>query len=120
MPQSILGLELDSRVLSVACLIVLLWMAFWKHQSGILPSEIKALEEKEKQAQLLRDEQAAERQRLSEKRQRLEELKLQLAKIEPLKEKSWDELTEDDEVQLDAEIQLREEIAELVTALGAK
>merc|ERR1712216_580030 len=90
-------------------------MAYWNHKStsGSLPSEIRQEEEEKKQAELLREAHEAELQRLGDARQRLRELKLRLAELEPLKEKAWDEVTEAEEAQLETELALRAEIAEL-------
>mmetsp|Transcript_13021 Transcript_13021/g.27078 ORF Transcript_13021/g.27078 Transcript_13021/m.27078 type:complete len:100 (+) Transcript_13021:1-300(+) len=94
-------------------------MAYWNHAStsGLLPSEIRKQEELKKEAELLREAQEAERRKHSEGLQRLKELKLQLAALEPLKEKGWDELTEEDEKQMETEVALRDEISGLEAAL---
>lgn len=72
-------------------------------------AEQKALEEKEKERQAIRDIEKAEK----DTKKRIKELKQQLAKLDEVKEKDWDELTEEDESLLEGEIALRNELAEL-------
>mmetsp|Transcript_47528 Transcript_47528/g.133788 ORF Transcript_47528/g.133788 Transcript_47528/m.133788 type:complete len:642 (-) Transcript_47528:174-2099(-) len=72
-------------------------------------AEKKAEQEKEAAIQARKDAEKAER---GEKK-KLKELKEQLQQLEALKDKEWDELTEEDEEQLEGEVALRAEIAEL-------
>merc|ERR1719237_829461 len=48
----------------------------------------------------------------------LKRLKKELAQLEELKEKEWDELTEEDEAQLEGEVDLRKRIADLENGGG--
>merc|ERR1719433_1138569 len=64
---------------------------------------------KEDEKQALRDVE----QSLKDQKRKLKQLKEELASLEELKEKDWDELTDEDEELLAGEIDLRAQIAEL-------
>lgn len=72
-------------------------------------AEQKALEAKEKEKQAIRDMEQAEK----DTKKKLKQLKAELEELEKLKDKAWDELTEEDEAALEGEITLRDQIAEL-------
>eukprot|EP00440_Ansanella_granifera_P063038 gb/GFBE01068356.1/.p1 GENE.gb/GFBE01068356.1/~~gb/GFBE01068356.1/.p1 ORF type:complete len:655 (+),score=191.77 gb/GFBE01068356.1/:1-1965(+) len=71
--------------------------------------EQKEKEAKEAEKQALRDLEQGEK----DTKKKLKELKKQLEEMEALKEKDWDELTEEDEAILEGEIELRDQIAQL-------
>eukprot|EP00931_Biecheleriopsis_adriatica_P001610 TRINITY_DN1019_c0_g1_i3.p1 TRINITY_DN1019_c0_g1~~TRINITY_DN1019_c0_g1_i3.p1 ORF type:complete len:646 (+),score=163.15 TRINITY_DN1019_c0_g1_i3:93-2030(+) len=72
-------------------------------------AEQKALEAKEAEKQAIRDLEKGEK----DTKKKLKELKKQLEELEVLKDKDWDELTEEDEAILEGEVELREQIAQL-------
>jgi len=69
--------------------------------------EQKEQEEKEKEKQAIRNVEQAEK----DNKKKLKALKQQLAELEALKDKEWDELTEEDEERLEGECDLREQIS---------
>jgi len=73
-------------------------------------------EKKEKEA-AVQARKNAEKEERGEKK-KLKELKEKLALLDTLKEKEWDELTDEDEEQLEGEVDLRAEILELEQKLG--
>ncbi|CAJ1436190.1 unnamed protein product [Effrenium voratum] len=72
-------------------------------------AEQREKEAKEKHQQALRDVVQNEK----DTKKRIKELKQMLEELEKLKEKDWDELTEEDEVELDREAALRAELTAL-------
>lgn len=72
-------------------------------------AEQKALDEKEAAKQAIRDMEKG----VKDTKKKLQELKKQLEEMEALKDKDWDELTEEDEDILEGEVDLREQIAKL-------
>jgi len=76
--------------------------------------EQKEKEEKEAALQARRDFEKGER----DDKKKLKSLKEQLQQLDALKEKEWDELTEEDEEQLEGEVELRKQIAELEKRVG--
>lgn len=86
-----------------------------------LKEKLKEQRDAEKKAKLAEEEAArlakeAERaffNQIEDSEKRLRKLKKELAKLQELKEKEWDELTEEDEAQLEGELALREQIAQL-------
>jgi len=72
-------------------------------------AERKAEEAKEQEKQAIRDFEKASK----DTKKRIKELKAELAKLDELKDKAWDELTDEDEEQLEGEIALRTELVEL-------
>merc|ERR1712129_356531 len=72
-------------------------------------AEQKAKEEEEKVKQAIRDIEKGGKNA----KKRLKEVKQLLEELEKLKDKEWDELTEEDEEALEKETGLREELAEL-------
>jgi len=77
-------------------------------------AERKELEAKEAEKELLRNIVKEEK----DSKKKLKELKRQLEGLEELKEKDWDELTEEDDAQLEGEVELRQQIAELEKKVG--
>jgi len=72
-------------------------------------AEQQAKEAQEKKKEALRNLEKGEK----DTKKRIKELKQQLEELELLKEKDWDELTEEDEVVLEGEVALRAELASL-------
>jgi len=77
-------------------------------------AEGKEKQDKEAAIKNRKDADKAER---SDKK-KLKELKEQLAALDELKEKEWDELTDEDEEQLEGEVDLRAKILELEQKVG--
>lgn len=77
-------------------------------------AELKEQQQKEALVQARKDMEKGERQ----EKKKLKELKEQLEELDTLKEKPWDELTEEEETQLEGEVDLRAEIAELEKKFG--
>eukprot|EP00928_Gymnodinium_smaydae_P079747 TRINITY_DN63600_c0_g1_i1.p1 TRINITY_DN63600_c0_g1~~TRINITY_DN63600_c0_g1_i1.p1 ORF type:complete len:644 (+),score=187.66 TRINITY_DN63600_c0_g1_i1:161-2092(+) len=84
--------------------------------------EIRKLERERKKEQEKREQKAKEdekqalrevEQGVKDAKRKLKQLKEELANLEQLKEKDWDELTDEDEELLAGEIDLRAQIAEL-------
>lgn len=71
--------------------------------------EEKEAAEKESVKQAIKGIEQAEK----DKKKQLKELKAQLEALEPLKEKDWDELTEEDDKLLETEVEIREKIVAL-------
>jgi len=76
--------------------------------------QLREQQEKDAVIQARKDMESTER---AEKK-KLKQLKEQLAALDALKEKEWDELTEEDEEQLEGEVDLRAQIAELEKRVG--
>eukprot|EP00747_Dinoflagellata_sp_TGD_P163880 gnl/TRDRNA2_/TRDRNA2_183071_c0_seq1.p1 gnl/TRDRNA2_/TRDRNA2_183071_c0~~gnl/TRDRNA2_/TRDRNA2_183071_c0_seq1.p1 ORF type:complete len:643 (+),score=146.74 gnl/TRDRNA2_/TRDRNA2_183071_c0_seq1:118-2046(+) len=72
-------------------------------------AELKAQQAKEAEKQLVRDAEQA----YKDKKKRIKQIKEQLEKLDEIKEKDWDELTPEDEEELEEEVALRTELAEL-------
>lgn len=86
------------------------------------PWEIKKLEKEKKKAEELKaqQEKEAERQKIKDvekeikdEKKLLKQLKEEVAEIEKLEDKEWDELTEEDEAELERMVDIRARIAEL-------
>ncbi|CAK0875066.1 unnamed protein product [Prorocentrum cordatum] len=78
-------------------------------------AEKKAAEEVQARKQKVASVEQAEK----DSKKRLKELKQKLEELEALKDKEWDELTEEDEAELEGEIELRDEIKLLEKKIGA-
>jgi len=76
----------------------------------------KDAEEKEKAAAIQARKEADTAERNDKKK--LKDLKDKLAQLDALKERAWDELTEEDEAQLEGEMDLRAQILELEQKVG--
>lgn len=72
-------------------------------------AERKEQEAKEQEKQALRNVEQSQK----DGKKKLKLLKAQLEELDALKEKDWDELTEEDEAQLELETEIRAQIAEL-------
>jgi len=72
-------------------------------------AEKKAQEEKDQEKAAIKSIEKAEK----DGKKRIKEIKKQLEEVEQAKEKDWDEMTEEDEGLLEAEVGLRNELAEL-------
>lgn len=71
--------------------------------------EKKKIEDKEKEKQLIRDAQQATK----DNKKLLKELQKELEELQAIKDKEWDELTDEDEAQLEKESDLIAQIADL-------
>jgi translation initiation factor 2A len=89
--------------------------------------EIRKLEkERKKEAEKKEaEEKAAQKQKVAgieqaekDGKRRLKEIKQKLEELEALKDKEWDELTEEDEAELEGELDLRAELKELEKKFG--
>lgn len=80
--------------------------------------EKKALQKKQKEAEIQAEEDKLNARKnvgkeIEDKAKLLKSLKEKLAHFDKLKDKEWDELTEEDEAELEGEIDVRAQIAEL-------
>jgi len=78
--------------------------------------EKKEQEEKEKRKEAIKSIEQGEK----DAKKRLKALKKELEELDLLKEKAWDELTDEDEEALEGEVGLREELAKLEKQLEGK
>jgi len=97
----------------------------WDTQETAKPLEeweIKKLEKERKKAaeQKKKDDEEAAKKQLKEmesaesgQKKRLKELEALLEELEPLKDKEWDELTEEDDAMIEREVDIRQEIADI-------
>lgn len=76
-------------------------------------AEKKAKLEAEEAARVAKEQEKAAIKQIEDNEKLLRKLKKELARLDELKEKEWDELTEEDEAQLEGEVELRNRIAEL-------
>jgi translation initiation factor 2A len=83
----------------------------WAKEKKALAKKEKADEEEAKQAK--KDELKAIADKIKGGDKRLADLKAQLAELDKIKDKEWDELTDEDEAELEKEIEIKALIAEL-------
>jgi len=83
----------------------------WVKEKKALAKKEKDDIEEAKQAQ--KDELKQLDKNIEDKAKTIKRLKEELAELDKLKDKEWDELTEEDEAQLEGELDLRAQIAEL-------
>jgi len=88
----------------------------WAKEKKKLAKEEKAEEEQVKQAK--KDEITAIANKIKGGDKRLADLKAQLANMDKIKDKEWDELTDEDEAELEKEIEIKALIAEIEKEKG--
>merc|ERR1719223_2281604 len=97
----------------------LTWEELQAEKKARKDAEKKRKQEDEEAARKEKEDLYASRKKVEGSEKKLEKLKKQLAELDGLKDKEWDELTEEDDAKLDGEIELRKEIAELEKLLGS-
>jgi len=82
-------------------------------------AEKKKIADEEEAKEKAKDELRALSKKQEDGAKRLVKLKEKLATLDALKDKDWDELTEEDEAQLEDEVSIRQQIAELEKKVAA-
>jgi len=88
----------------------------WEKEKKALKKKEKDSIEEAKQAKI--DDVKALSKKLENKDARIKELKAQLIALDGLKDKDWDEQTSEDEAQLEGELDIRAELADLEKGSG--
>jgi len=95
----------------------LTWEEYEAQKKAKKAAEKKAKQDEEDAITKAKEDMYASRNQVEKNEKKLEKLKKQLSELDGLKEKEWDELTEEDEEELEKEIELKKQIAELENSL---